>query len=166
MHHLEDFTDGATFQLGTTAVVLEEVLAFGRRFDPQPFHTDPEAAARHSFGGIVASGWHTAALCQRLFVDALLVDVASLGGSGIDDVRFPRPVRPGDVLAAQARVLRTRPSEHKPDRGTVTFALTARNQRNETVLTLELAVRCRRRGAEDHPTAIGAPIPRPSRRRV
>src|SRR3954468_15156896 len=115
----EDYEPGSVHEFGSIRVDEEEVLAFGRRFDPQVFHTDPEAAARTEYGGLIASGWHTAGLMMRLYSDHYLSKVASLGGPGIDELRWVRPVRPGDVLRLRAIVLDSRRSQSKPDRGLV-----------------------------------------------
>lgn len=134
---LDDFTLGDAFDLGAITVSETEIIAFARRFDPQPFHIDPEAAALGPFGGIVASGWHTASLCMRLLVDGLLHRTATLGSPGIDTLRWLRPLRPGDTLHLRAIVSAVRPSESKPDRGVVALHLEAYNQRGEVLLSME-----------------------------
>ena len=94
----EDFEPGRVFELGAREVTEEEIVAFAREWDPQPFHVDPEAAQESSFGGLIASGWHTGAMWMRLYVDSLLVGAASMGSPGIEELRWLAPVRPGDTL--------------------------------------------------------------------
>ena len=115
----EDFTSGRVFDLGTTVVDRDEMVAFARRFDPQPFHVDAVAAARTPFGGIIASGWFTASLFMRLYVDGVLADSASQGSPGLSELRWLAPVRAGDVLAGRLTVLESAPSASRPGRGTV-----------------------------------------------
>ncbi len=135
--YLEDFTPGRTFDLGTVTVSEAEIVAFARQYDPQPFHLDAAAAAQTPFGGVVASGWHTAALCMRLLVDGLINRTATLGSPGVDTLRWLRPLRPGDTLHLHATVSAVRPSESKPDRGVLTLHLAAYNQRGEALLSME-----------------------------
>jgi len=134
---LEDFSLGDAFEFGSLSVSEAEIIAFARQFDPQPFHIDPVAAARTPFGGIVASGWHTASLCMRLLVDGLLCRTATLGSPGIDTLRWLRPLRPGDTLHLRGVVSALRPSDSKPDRGVLTVRLEAYNQRDELLLSME-----------------------------
>jgi acyl dehydratase len=115
----DDWVVGETFEFGETRVSEEEIIAFARQFDPQSFHVDPEAARASIFGGVVASGWHTAAMAMRLFVDHVLSPEHALGSPGVDELRFPAPVRPGARLAIRVTVTETRPSRAKPDRGLV-----------------------------------------------
>ncbi|GAA1222196.1 MaoC family dehydratase [Pseudonocardia alaniniphila] len=115
----EDFTPGRTFDLGTTVVVRDEMLAFARRFDPQPFHVDEEAGAASIFGGLAASGWFTAALWMRAYVDGLLVRSASVGSPGGEEIRWPAPVFAGDELRASVEVLGARRSRSRPGVGLV-----------------------------------------------
>lgn len=107
MDYFEDLSVGATASLGTCEVTAEEITEFGRRYDPQPFHTDPEAAADSPFGGLVASGWHTASLTMRLLVEGWLSGVATRGAAGVDELRWHRPVRPGATLRVKAEVAGT-----------------------------------------------------------
>lgn len=109
MLYLEDFTVGDVYDLGEVKVTQEEVLSFGRAYDPQVFHTDPERAKESSFGGLVASGWLTASLFMRRYVEEILDRSAGEGSPGVDEVRFHRPVRPGDVLRARLTVLGVAP---------------------------------------------------------
>jgi acyl dehydratase len=115
----EDFEPGQTFELGTYEMTEAEILEFGNRWDPQPFHTDADIGERSPFGGVIASGWHTTAAFMRLYVDGLLRKTHSLGSPGVDEIRWTAPVRPGDVLTGRATVEETRPSSRTPERGTV-----------------------------------------------
>ncbi|BAU85049.1 acyl dehydratase [Streptomyces laurentii] len=119
MRYFEDFRPGDVHELGTVTVTAEEVLEFGRRFDPQPFHTDPELAKDSQFGGLIASGFHTQSMFMRRYVDGLLAYSECMGSPGIDEVRYLRPVRPGDVLTARVEVLGVTPSPFNPATGTV-----------------------------------------------
>ncbi|WP_137994216.1 MaoC family dehydratase [Streptomyces vilmorinianum] len=119
MRYFEDFRPGDVHELGTVTVTEEEVLEFGRRFDPQPFHTDPVLAAGSQFGGLIASGFHTQAMFMRRYVDGLLAYSACMGSPGIDEVRYLRPVRPGDVLTARVEILGSTPSPFNRATGTV-----------------------------------------------
>jgi acyl dehydratase len=132
--YLDDIAVGQTFVTGTVQVETEKVKAFAAEFDPQPFHLDAEAARASMFGGLVASGWHTAALTMRLLVDGEFQIVGGLIGLGVEEVRWPRPVRPGDVLHVESEVLDVRPSKSQPDRGIVKMRNTTRNQAGEPVM--------------------------------
>jgi acyl dehydratase len=117
--YFADYRLGATYDCGSVEVTEAEILEFARRYDPQSFHIDPAAAAEGPFGGLIASGWHTAGLMMRLFAVHYLSTVASLGSPGVDELRWPRPVRPGAVLRLRATVAEARLSRSKPDRGLV-----------------------------------------------
>jgi len=133
----EDYTVGEIIRFGRHEVTREEVLAFARAYDPQPFHLDDEAAAANPiFGRIAASGWHVAAMAMRMTVDhwQKLGPSGSLGGAGIEDLRWIRPVYPGDVLRVEVGPIETRPSASKPDRGIVRFSTTVFNQHDEPVM--------------------------------
>jgi acyl dehydratase len=130
----DDYAPGATYDCGSVSVDQAEIIAFAKRFDPQPFHIDPEAAARGPYGGLIASGWHTLALVMRLLVDNYLSAEASLGGPGADEIRWPYPVRPGDTLRVRATVVEARRSLSKPDRGIIKTMAEAVNQDGETVM--------------------------------
>lgn len=132
----EDYVPGAVHEFGAIEVEESEVLAFGRRFDPQPFHTDAQAAKQTEYGGLIASGWHTAALMMRMYSDHYLSHVATLVSPGIDEMRWLLPVRPGDTLSMRVTVLDARRSRSKPDRGLVRSAVEVLNQRGEVVMTL------------------------------
>ncbi len=136
MRYFEDFKPGDVIELGSRAISKESILAFAREFDPQPFHTDEEAAKRSIYGGLLASGWHTGSLLMRILNDGLLKDTASLGSPGVDELRWLKPVRPGDVLSARMTVLESIPSRSKPDRGLIRSLMELRNQHGEVVLTV------------------------------
>lgn len=115
----EDFAVGDVFELGEYRLERDELLAFARRYDPQPFHVDDAAAAAGPFGGLAASGWHTAAIWMRLYALSLLADCVSLGSPGIRELRWLAPVRPGTLLRARVTVDGAEPSSRHPDRGTL-----------------------------------------------
>src|SRR5206468_8786456 len=117
--YFEDYVAGAVFECGIIPVTQAEIIEFARRYDPQDMHIDPEAAARGRFGGLIASGWHTAAMMMRLVAENFLPKKASLGSPGIDELRWLRPVRPGDVLRLRVTVLEATRSRSRPDRGVV-----------------------------------------------
>ncbi|HEY6098395.1 MAG TPA: MaoC family dehydratase [Anaeromyxobacter sp.] len=146
--HWEDFPVGRVRELGPTPPVTRQaIVEFGRQFDPQPFHVEDAAARESSFGGLVASGWHTCGMAMRLYVDAVLRRAASLGSPGIDKLRWLKPVRPGDVLRLRVEVVEARPSESKPHLGLVRSRWQMTNQASETVLEMEGWGMFRRRGA-------------------
>jgi acyl dehydratase len=134
--YFDDFHTGDEFR--TTGITLTEaaIVDFALAFDPQPIHLDAEAARASMFQGLIASGFHTMALTFRLFIQTGALATSSLGSPGIDEVRWLRPVRPGDTLRVVATVLDTRPSTSKPDRGIVKMKFTTLNQRDEPVLTM------------------------------
>jgi acyl dehydratase len=136
IRYFEDFHVGDIFDLGSVQVTEEEILAFARQFDPQPFHIDPERAKDSIFHGLVASGWHTSALFMRLLVDGLLQETISIGSPGVDELRWRNPVRPGDHLRAVLTVLECNPSRSRPNMGIVRSACEMFNQKDEVVLTL------------------------------
>jgi acyl dehydratase len=141
----EDYVTGHVHEFGSIDITEEEILEFGRRFDPQPFHTDPVAARQTQFGGVIASGWHTAGLMMRLVVDHYLSHVASLASPGLDDLRWSRPVRPGDTLSVRATVLETRASTSKPDRGLVRTLFEVLNQHGQLVMSVKAMNMLKRR---------------------
>jgi acyl dehydratase len=132
----EDFHVGDRRVLGSLTVTREEIVAFAQKFDPQPFHLDEAAAKASLFGGLVASGWHTASLCMRLMVEGILSKSLSMGSPGVDELRWLKPVRPGDSLTLGAEVLSCDPSKSKPDRGSIRVRYTLANQKGETVLSM------------------------------
>jgi acyl dehydratase len=135
--YFEDFEPGRTIEVGSRTLNEEEILAFATQFDPQPFHVNKDAASQSIYGGIIASGWHTCALMMRMMVDGFLSSAASLGSPGVDEIRWMRPVRPGDTLTVTSTVLDARPSSSKPDRGVVHTMWEAKNQDGETVVTVK-----------------------------
>jgi acyl dehydratase len=145
MRYWEDFQVGEVVELGSYEVTREEILEFARRYDPQPFHVDEDAAAAGPFGGLAASGWHTAAMFMRLFVDGIFQDSASMGSPGVEQLRWTAPVRPGDVLTGRVRVAETYPSERRGDRGTVITENEALNQDGMVVMTMRARGFFRRR---------------------
>lgn len=132
----EDFSVGQVIKFGTRAVPREEIIEFARHYDPQPFHTDEEAAKDSIYGGLIASGWHTCALMMRLLYDGLIKRAASMGSPGIDNIRWLKPVRPGDTLRAQMTIMETRASASKPDRGLIKSNWEVFNQNDELVMTM------------------------------
>jgi acyl dehydratase len=136
VRYWEDFKRGDVIELGRRTIDKDSILAFAREFDPQPFHTDEEAARDTVFGGLIASGWHTGSLSMRLFYDGLIKDVVSLGSPGFDELRWLKPVRPGDTLSARLTVLECIASRSKPDRGVIRALLETRNQHGEVVMTI------------------------------
>ncbi|MEM9562400.1 MAG: MaoC family dehydratase [Actinomycetota bacterium] len=140
----DDYTVGEVIDVpGDRLVTAERIVEFATEFDPQPFHTDPEAAARSIYGGLIASGWHTGSIMMSLI--ATVLGQASLGSPGCDSLRWTAPVRPGDRLSLRITVLDARPSTSKPDRGVVRFANELSNAAGEVVMTLESAMLMRRR---------------------
>ena len=136
MRYFEDIRPGDAIELGRYEVTRAEILEFARKYDPQPFHLDEDAARDSPFGGLVASGWHTAAIFMRLFVDGILADSASMGSPGVEGIRWTAPVRPGHVLTARVRVVEASPSETRPDRGTVITESEVTNQDGDVVMTV------------------------------
>ena len=134
LRYFEDYLPGASHDCGSVSVSEAEIISFATQFDPQPFHVDPAAAARGPFGGLIASGWHTAALVMRQLVDHYLSAEASLGSPGLDDLRWPEPVRPGDTLRVRVTAVEARRSASKPDRGILKSLIEAVNQDDRTVL--------------------------------
>jgi acyl dehydratase len=133
--YYEDLETGDTFALeGRYEVDREEITAFAEQYDPQPFHLEEAAAADSVFGGLIASGWHTAAMCMRLVVEDFLDPETSMGASGVADLEWIEPVRPGDTLRVEIEVLETRPSENRPEMGHVRMKLTGYNQHDDAVI--------------------------------
>jgi len=146
--YFEDYVPGIVREFGSITVSESEFVDFGKRYDPQDFHVDPVAAANGPFGGLIASGWHTCALMMRMFADNYLSKVSSLGSPGIDELRWLKPVRPGDTLRVRASVLETKRSRSKPDRGIVHTLTEVLNQNGEVVLSAKAMtlIRCRTSG--------------------
>src|ERR671911_3001873 len=133
--YFEDLRVGQVVDLGSITVEEEDILAFARLWDPQPFHVDPEAAKESVFGGLIASGWHTGAMWMRLYVDSLLDGAASMGSPGIEELRWLAPVRPGDTLSGRLTILEATPSQRRADRGTVRVRGEMVNQDGVTVMS-------------------------------
>jgi acyl dehydratase len=134
--YFEDFEPGRAYELGSHTITEEEIVAFARAWDPQPFHVDPEAARASPFGGLIASGWHTGSLWMRLYVDSILASAAAMGSPGIEELRWLAPVRPGDTLSGRLIVLEATPSERHPGRGTIRCRCEMVNQDGVTVLSM------------------------------
>jgi acyl dehydratase len=133
----EDFPAGSVREFGSKTVTREAIIAFAREFDPQPFHVDEEAGKRSLFGGLCASGWHTVSMTMRMMCDEYLLESASLGSPGLENLKWTRPVYPGDTLRVRLQVLEARPMASKPHVGLVRSRWEVMNQRSETVLTME-----------------------------
>ncbi|HEX6212301.1 MAG TPA: MaoC family dehydratase [Methylomirabilota bacterium] len=136
MLYFEDFPPGDVRESPPRTVTRDEIVAFARQFDPQPFHLDEAAARRTIYGGLLASGWHTCAVYMRLMWETFLKDTASLGSPGVDEIRWIKPVRPGDTLRARFTVLEAIPSRSKPDRGIVRSLSEIFNQHGDVVMTM------------------------------
>jgi acyl dehydratase len=132
--YLEDFAVGQKFESGSITITAAEIKAFASQFDPQPFHLDEQAASKTFFGGLVASGWHTAALTMRLIIDSELKIAGGSIGAGADELKWPRPVRPGDTLRAVSEVLDIRTSKSRPDQGIIKMRTQTLNQEGQTVM--------------------------------
>ena len=136
--YLEDYVAGSVHDLGSITVEADDIVTFARQFDPQVFHVDADAARHTPFGGLIASGWHTAAMMMRLYVEHYLTHVASLASPGLDELRWLAPVRPGDQLSVRVTVLEATPSRTKPDRGVVKSFVEVLNQDERAVMTMKL----------------------------
>ncbi|HXJ56200.1 MAG TPA: MaoC family dehydratase [Verrucomicrobiae bacterium] len=144
--YFEDFRVGDRYRSADYNVTEAEIVEYARRYDPQSFHTDPVAAKRSLFGGLVASGWYTAAITMRLIAQSEPRVAGGLIGLGVEQLRWPQPVRPGDVLHVEVEVLDLRPSRSHPDHGIVRVRNITRTQTGETVQTMETALWVLRRG--------------------
>ncbi|WP_341915102.1 MaoC family dehydratase [Ferrovibrio terrae] len=134
MQYYEDIEIGAVRDFGSRTFTEEAIIAFARQFDPQPFHIDPEAARKTAFGGLIASGWHTAAVVMRLLVDSAIDLEASLGSPGFDDLAWLKPVRPGDTIRGRMTCIDKTPSRSRPGIGSARFMVEAINQNDELVM--------------------------------
>ena len=134
LSYFGDYLLGAMYECGSVDIDQASIVTFAKEFDPQPFHVDPVAAAAGPYGGLIASGWHTAALVMRLLVENYLAPESSLGSAGLDELRWPHPVRPGDTLRVRATVVESRRSLSKPDRGIVKTVVEATNSGGATVM--------------------------------
>ncbi|MEQ8800801.1 MaoC family dehydratase [Haliea sp.] len=137
MWRFNDFEAGQLIQLGQYRLTAAEIIEFGSRYDPQPMHTDPVAAAHSPMGELIASGWHSCAIAMRLLCDAFITDSSSVAAPGVDHVRWLAPVRPGDTVSGQCRIQATRLSRSKPDRGVVTAEVSLQRQDTVEVLRME-----------------------------
>lgn len=135
--YFEDYVAGAVHEFGIIAVEEAEMIAFAKRYDPQEFHTDPEAAKKTIYGGLIASGWLTASLMMRLCTDHYLSPVASLGSPGVDELRWLKPVRAGDTLSLRVTIVEATRSRSKPDRGIVRSFVEVLNQHREVVMSMK-----------------------------
>jgi len=133
----EDYIAGSMHEFGSLTVEEEDIIAFGKRFDPQVFHTDPEAAKDTIYGGSIASGWHTSGMMMRLYSDHYLSKNASLGSPGVDELRWLKPVRPGDRISIRVTIRETRRSTSKPDRGLVHSFIEVLNQDRDVVMSMK-----------------------------
>lgn len=145
--YLDDLRVGPVGEYGSYTVSREEIIAFARAWDPQPFHVDDEAAKRSIYGGLIASGWHTASVAMRLVVEGFLKNAAGLGSPGVDQLRWLKPVRPGDTLSVRVEILEVTPSRTKADRGSIRATYETLNQRREVVLALTCSIMFARRPA-------------------
>jgi len=141
----EDYEVGQKFPLGSTSFTEQEIVEFGRQYDPQSFHVDRDAAAQSMFGGLIASGWHVTAKLMRLFVDNYVDQRTALGSPGVDEVRWLKPVRPGDTLNALVECAGKVPSKSRPEMGIIHEQWRATNQKGELVMTLKGTNMVRRR---------------------
>ena len=143
--YFEDVEVGETQRFGRYEVTREEIVAYAREFDPQPFHLDEEAGRRSQFGGLIASGWHTGAMLIRMLCEHAIPGTASTGAIGFDDLKWLKPVRPGDVLSVETTVREKTESRSRRDIGTVKIESRVLNQAGDAVMTLTSLVLYRRR---------------------
>jgi acyl dehydratase len=137
LRYFEDFPEGYTVDLGTFTLSAADIIAFGRQYDPQPMHVDPEAGRASIYGGLIASGWQTAACYMRLLVDGVLGESVSMGSPGIDNLRWLKPARPDETLRARLVVVESRVSNSRPEWGIVRSRGEVIDQKDEVVMTLE-----------------------------
>jgi acyl dehydratase len=135
--YFEDLTLGEVREFGSHTVTKQEIIDFAKQYDPQPFHIDEEAAKNSMYGGLIASGWHTAGLMMRMLVDNILLEqnVAGLGSPGFDDLKWLKPVRPGDTLSVRSECIEKRESRSRPDIGSAKFQTEVLNQDGDVVLS-------------------------------
>ena len=137
VRYWEDFKVGEVEQIGGKRVDKEEIVAFAKQYDPQPFHIDEAAAKKSMYGGLIASGWHTCAMVMRMMCDTYMLQSASVGSPGIDNLKWLKPVRPGDMISARRTTLETRASKSKPDIGIVNNLWEVFNQNGEMVMSMQ-----------------------------
>ena len=135
--HWEDFREGEVREFGAVTVKREDIVRFASEFDPQPFHVDDEAASQTMFGGLIASGWHTASMAMRMMCDGYLLHSTSLGSPGVEHLKWLQPVRPGDTLHMRLTVLETRPLKSRPGVGLVKIRHEVMNQHGQAVMEME-----------------------------
>ncbi len=148
--YFEDYRVGEQVEFGSYRMTEEQIVAFARDFDPQPFHVDKDAARQSVYGGLVASGWHTASAMMRMMVDHFISPKTSMGSPGMDEIRWLKPVRPGDTLRVRVTVLSAKRSTNKPDRGVIDQRVEVINQHGDVVMASKGIgmYRCRTRTAE------------------
>ncbi|AQV94683.1 dehydratase [Cupriavidus necator] len=148
IQYIEDLAPGQKYGSGRLTVEPDRIKAFAAEFDPQPFHLDEATARDTLFRGLAASGWHTAALTMRLLVDGELRPAGGIIGAGFEELRWPKPVRPGDVLRVESEILEVRTSKSRPDQGIAKVRITTFNQHDEAVQSgvVNLVVQCRPAG--------------------
>jgi acyl dehydratase len=149
--HWEDFSPGRVFQHGPRLVTREEIIGFAAEFDPQPMHLDEAAARATLLGGLSASGWHSCCILMRMCTDSFVLNSASMGAPGVDEVKWLLPIRPGDALTLRATVLETRASNSRPDMGFVRFMFELLNQASERAMTLTTSLMMSRRTGGSRP---------------
>ena len=135
-YYWEDFSPGQVREGGSVTLSEEEIIEFASKYDPQPFHVDRELAKQSAFGGLIASGWHTAGIYMRMLCDLYLLETAGMGSPGIDELRWVKPVRPGDTLRLKVTVMETRASASRPDMGIMRSRSEVYNQHGELVMHL------------------------------
>ena len=135
-YYWEDFYPGQVLETGGLSLSEEEIIEFAKKYDPQPFHIDSEKAKQSVFGGLIASGWQTAAVAMRLMCDSYLLESSCVGSPGLDELRWMKPVRPDDTLRLRSTVIESTPSGKQPNRGTVLFRWEILNQNGEVVLSM------------------------------
>ena len=143
--YFEDYRPGEVHEFGSHTVSESEIVEFARRYDPQPFHTDSQAAAKSIYGGLIASGWMTGGLMMKMLVDHFISPLSSMGSPGVDELRWLKPVRPGDTLRVRVAVIEARRSQSKPDRGILLVQQECLNQNDEVVMSAKSMAlyRCR-----------------------
>jgi acyl dehydratase len=144
-YYWEDFSPGWQYESPSRTLTADEIKAFAREYDPQSYHTDEQAAKSTPFGGLIASGWQTCAVAMRLMCDGYLLETSCIGSPGLEELRWLKPVRPGDALRLHATVLEQTPSQSNPARGTVRFRWDVLNQRDEVVCSMTGRQHYRRR---------------------
>ncbi len=149
--HWEDFNPGRIFEHGPRRVTREEIVGFAAEFDPQPMHLDEAAARDTMLGGLSASGWHACCILMRMCTDAFVLNAASMGAPGVDEVRWLIPIRPGDQLTLRATVLETRVSKSRPDMGFVRFLFELSNQAGARAVSLTTSLMISRRDGKAQP---------------